>query len=112
MRKNALSLSVLSAQFTLLHLALLSCPPSAMASQALAQKYACVACHQAEAKTVGPSWKSIADKYRDGSKNADQLAARIKLGGSGLWGTLPMPAQSQVPDADLKSLASWVLDRP
>jgi cytochrome c len=97
---------------TLSLIALLSCPLSAMASQALAQKYACTACHQAEAKTVGPSWKSIADKYRDGSKTADQLAARIKSGGSGLWGSLPMPPQSQVPDADLKSLAGWVLDRP
>ncbi|KIQ31517.1 hypothetical protein RT97_15205 [Variovorax paradoxus] len=91
---------------------LLACPLPAPASQALSQKYACVACHQAEAKTVGPSWKSIADKYRDGSKNADQLAARIKSGGSGLWGSLPMPPQSQVPDADLKALAGWVLDRP
>lgn len=93
-------------------IALLAFPIPAPASQALSQKYACVACHQAEAKTVGPSWKSIADKYRGGIKNADQLAARIKSGGSGLWGTLPMPPQGQVPDADLNALASWVLDRP
>ncbi|XAH25438.1 c-type cytochrome [Xylophilus sp. GW821-FHT01B05] len=85
-------------------------PAAAMASQALAQKYTCVACHQPATKVVGPSWKDIAAKYGDGKTTAAQLAASIKGGSSGKWGAMPMPAQAQVPDADLQALAQWVLD--
>lgn len=82
---------------------------SARASDALASKYACVACHQAAVKTVGPSWNDIAAKYADGSKSAEQLAASIKRGGSGNWGPVPMPAQPALSDADAQTLAKWVL---
>jgi cytochrome c len=85
-------------------------PIGAMASQALAQKYTCVACHQPAVKIVGPSWKDIAAKYGDGKTTTAQLAASIKAGSSGKWGAMPMPPQAQVPDADLQALAQWVLD--
>ena len=85
-------------------------PAHAVASQALAQKYACVACHQPSVKTVGPSWMDITARYGDGKASAAQLAASIKTGSSGKWGAMPMPAQAQVPDADLQSLAQWLLD--
>lgn len=85
-------------------------PARAVASQALAQKYACVACHQPATKVVGPSWKDIGAKYGDGKGTAAQLAASIKAGSSGKWGAMPMPPQAQVPDADLQSLAQWLLD--
>jgi len=85
-------------------------PTPAVASQALAQKYSCVACHQATAKVVGPSWKDIGAKYGDGKGTAAQLAASIKAGSSGKWGPMPMPAQAQVPDADAQLLAQWLLD--
>ncbi|OUL73466.1 cytochrome C [Paraburkholderia hospita] len=85
-------------------------PTHAGASQALAQKFACVGCHQPTAKVVGPSWKDIGARYGDGKATAAQLAASIKAGGSGKWGTIPMPPQTQIPDADLLSLARWVLD--
>lgn len=85
-------------------------PTSAAASEALTRKYACVACHQAVAKTVGPSWKDIGAKYADGQGMAAQLATSIKAGSSGKWGSMPMPAQAQVPDADAQSLAQWLLD--
>ncbi|SEF19509.1 c-type cytochrome [Variovorax sp. NFACC27] len=85
-------------------------PASAVASQALAQKYACVACHQPATKVVGPSWKDIGAKYGDGKGTAAQLAASIKAGSSGKWGAMPMPPQAQIPDGDLQSLAQWVLD--
>ncbi|SDN96275.1 c-type cytochrome [Polaromonas sp. JS666] len=85
-------------------------PVCASASQALAQKYACVACHQPAVKVVGPSWKDIGARYGEGKGSAAQLAASVKSGSSGKWGTMPMPAQAQVPDADLQSLAQWVLD--
>lgn len=85
-------------------------PVQASASNALAQKYACVACHQPATKVVGPSWKDIGAKYADGKGTAAQLAASIKAGSTGKWGPMPMPAQAQVPDADLQALAQWVLD--
>lgn len=85
-------------------------PVCASASQALAQKYACVACHQPTVKVVGPSWKDIGARYGEGKGTAAQLAASIKSGSSGKWGPMPMPAQAQVPDADLQLLAQWVLD--
>jgi cytochrome c len=81
----------------------------ASASEALARKYACTACHQVDKKLVGPSFKDIAAKYADGSVDAKQLAARIKAGGSGKWGAIPMPAQAQVPPADLDAIAAWIL---
>ncbi|WP_440533975.1 c-type cytochrome [Variovorax sp. YR566] len=85
-------------------------PARAVASQALAQKYACVACHQATAKVVGPSWKDIGARYGEGKGTAAQLAASIKAGSSGKWGPMPMPSQTQIPDADVQSLAQWLLD--
>ncbi|MGJ7504121.1 c-type cytochrome [Variovorax sp. ZT5P49] len=85
-------------------------PARAVASQALAQKYACVACHQATAKVVGPSWKDIGARYGEGKGTAAQLAASIKAGSSGKWGAMPMPPQTQIPDADVQSLAQWLLD--
>ncbi|MGJ7497766.1 c-type cytochrome [Variovorax sp. RT4R15] len=85
-------------------------PTHAMASLALAQKYTCVACHQPAAKVVGPSWKDIGARYGEGKGTAAQLAASIKGGSSGKWGPMPMPPQAQVPDADVQSLAQWLLD--
>ncbi len=85
-------------------------PTPAVASTALAQKYTCVACHQPVVKVVGPSWKEIGARYSDGKGTAAQLAASIKAGSSGKWGAMPMPAQPQVPEADLQALAQWVLD--
>ena len=83
--------------------------PQAQASDALANRYACVACHQAEKKVVGPAWKDIAAKYK-GTVTPEQLAASIKKGSSGKWGLIPMPPQGQVADADLASLAAGVLE--
>jgi cytochrome c len=94
----------------LIPLVLALCSPVvANASEALAKKYACTACHQAAVKVVGPAWKDIAAKYAEGSMTAAQLAAAVKKGSSGKWGTMAMPAQSQVPDQDAQSLATWVL---
>ncbi len=76
---------------------------SATAS-ALTQKHACTACHAATGKLVGPSFADIAAKY---TGKADDLAKKIKAGGSGVWGEIPMPPQT-LPDADLKTLADWL----
>ncbi|RMR56688.1 c-type cytochrome [Pseudomonas cichorii] len=85
-------------------------PAQAEASQALAQRYVCTACHQPAARVVGPSWKEIAQKYSDGNTTAEQIAGSIKSGSTGKWGPMSMPPQAQVSDADLKSIAQWLLD--
>ncbi|MDI9780930.1 c-type cytochrome [Pseudomonas putida] len=75
----------------------------------LLQTNACTACHQATTRTVGPAWKEIADRYRDGSKTAVQLSESIKNGGAGAWGQVPMPPQAQLSEADRISIAEWIL---
>lgn len=81
----------------------------ALASQELAQKNACLACHAVDKKMVGPAYQEIAKKYA-GQKGAEEALARsIKAGGSGKWGPVPMPAQAALADADAKALATWIL---
>lgn len=81
----------------------------AWASKELAQKNACLACHAADKKMVGPAYLEIAKKYA-GQKDAEDVLARsIKAGGSGKWGPVPMPAQPALSDADAKTLAAWIL---
>ena len=72
----------------------------------LAQKHTCTACHGVNNKILGPSFTDIHKKY--GTDSAATLAAKIKAGGSGVWGSVPMPAQAQVPDADLRVIAEWL----
>ena len=81
----------------------------ALANPALAQKYNCTACHQPKAKTVGPSWQDIARKYAGQKDAIAYMSTKIKKGGNGVWGPVPMPPNPQVSDADLKILASWIL---
>ena len=77
------------------------------AALALAQKYTCTACHGADTKIVGPGFKEIATKYA-GRNDADAyLAGKIKAGGQGVWGAIPMPAQT-LPEADAKAIAQWL----
>jgi cytochrome c len=81
----------------------------ALASKELAQKHACLACHAADKKIVGPSYQEIVKKYA-GQKDAEQMLAKsIKAGGSGKWGPVPMPAQAALSEGDAKLLAAWVL---
>lgn len=81
----------------------------AQASAELAQKNNCTACHQVEAKIVGPALKDIAAKYAGVDGAADQLAGKIKNGSNGVWGNIPMPPNVNVSDADAKTLAEWIL---
>ena len=81
----------------------------AMADQALAQKNACMACHQVDKKVVGPAFKDVAKKYA-GDKGAEaKLAKKVKEGGKGVWGEVPMPPNAQVKDADIHSIVKWIL---
>ncbi|CUA83048.1 MULTISPECIES: c-type cytochrome [Gulbenkiania] len=81
----------------------------AMANLQLAQKYNCTTCHAVDKKLVGPAYKDVAKKYA-GDKGAEaKLVAKVKAGGSGNWGAIPMPPNPQVSDADLHTLVKWVL---
>ena len=84
-------------------------PAASMASEELAQKSNCLACHQVEAKLVGPSFKEIAEMYSGQDGAADELAGKIKNGSSGVWGQIPMPPNPAVSDDDIKTLVDWVL---
>ena len=81
----------------------------ALADQALATSKNCMACHAVDKKLVGPSYKDVAKKYAGQKDAADKLAVKIRSGGSGVWGVIPMPANPQVNEADAKKLAAWVL---
>jgi cytochrome c len=76
----------------------------AKAALALANKYSCTACHGVDKKVVGPAFQDIAKKH---SGKVDFLAAKIKSGGSGAWGPIPMPPQA-LPDSDARALAAWI----
>ena len=82
----------------------------AKAAEALAQKNGCLACHSVANKVVGPAYKDVAAKYR-GDKGAEaKLIAKVKAGGSGVWGPVPMPPNSpHVKDEDIKTIVQWVL---
>lgn len=82
---------------------------SAAANEELAKKSACLACHTVDKKLVGPAYKDIAAKYK-GQKDAEaKLIEKVKKGGSGVWGPIPMPPNTAVKDEDIKTLVKWVL---
>ena len=82
----------------------------AQASEDLAKKHLCTTCHVVKgAKTIGPTYADVAKKYA-GQKDAEaKLADKVKKGGQGVWGQVPMPPNAAVPDADIKALVKWVL---
>ena len=82
----------------------------AQASEALAKKYACVACHVVKGpKTVGPSYADVAKKYAGQKDAVAQLVEKVKKGGSGVWGQVPMPPNPNVPEEDIRALVKWIL---
>ena len=81
----------------------------ALANAELAKKSNCLACHAVATKVVGPSYQDVAKKYA-GDKTAEaKLIEKVKKGGSGVWGAIPMPHNAQVKDADIATLVKWVL---
>ncbi len=77
--------------------------------QALARKLNCLACHGIDNKVVGPGLREVSKKYATRKDAADYLAQKILAGGSGVWGSVPMPPQS-VPAAEAKALAQWIAE--
>ncbi len=79
------------------------------ASEELAKKYMCLTCHQVDKKLVGPAFKEIAAKYASDKAAEGKMVDKVKKGGAGVWGQIPMPPNDKVPEADLKAVVKWVL---
>jgi cytochrome c len=80
-------------------------------SAKLAQ-YGCIACHAIDRKVVGPAFRDVAAKYRDQQGVAETLETKVKNGGGGVWGDIPMPPNSAVPDAEVHEIVNWILTSP
>ncbi len=77
--------------------------------KALLQKSGCTACHSEDKKLVGPAYKDVAAKYKGDAAAAGKLAEKVKKGGSGVWGPVPMPPNANVKDDDIKTMVAYVL---
>jgi cytochrome c551/c552 len=73
----------------------------------LLQKNACLACHGLENKLVGPSFREIANRYKDHPDASAYLSGKIRIGGQGVWGAIPMPSQALSVDESAQ-LARWL----
>jgi len=81
----------------------------AFASAELAKQKNCLACHAVDKKLVGPAYKDVAAKYKSDKNAPAMLAKKIREGGVGNWGQVPMPANPQVNEQEAATLAKWVL---
>jgi cytochrome c len=87
--------------------ALLAAGP-ARADEALAKKHNCLACHRLDKRTLGPAYRDVATRYR-GQNVAAKLEQKVKNGGEGAWGNVPMPPNAAVPEGDIRKLVDWIL---
>ena len=81
----------------------------AKAGEALAKASGCLACHTVDKKLVGPSYQQIAERYRKDKGAEASLIQKVKAGGKGVWGDIPMPPNAHVKDADIKTMVQWIL---
>jgi cytochrome c len=100
MKKSGLIIAALGVAFT---------AAPALASLELATKNACTACHAVDKKLVGPSYKDVAAKYKGNAKAEAMLIEKVKKGGVGTWGQVPMPPNPNVKDPDVQTLVKWIL---
>ena len=82
---------------------------SAVASPELAKQKNCLACHAIDKKLVGPAYKDIAAKYKADKNAFPTLVKKVREGGVGVWGQIPMPANPQVNEQEAQALVKWVL---
>jgi len=78
-------------------------------ADAMMKKYACSACHSVDKKIVGPAYVDVAAKYRSDKNAVELLAKKVKEGGTGAWGQIPMPPNPAVPAADIKEIVTWIM---
>jgi cytochrome c len=79
------------------------------AAEALMKKDNCSVCHAIDKKLVGPAYVDVAAKYKGDKDAVAKLSKKVKEGGSGVWGPIPMPPNSTTSDADIKELVTWIL---
>jgi len=79
------------------------------AGEDLLKKSGCTACHAIDKKLVGPAYVEVAAKYKGDAGAAAKLADKVKKGGSGVWGPVPMPPNPQVKDDDIKTMITYIL---
>lgn len=82
---------------------------NALAIDELHKKYACTACHLDDKKLVGPSYKEVAEKYKADKDAVKKLSEKVRKGGVGAWGQVPMPPNPTPTDAELKTMVEAVL---
>jgi cytochrome c len=92
-------------------LLLMSGAASAASGADLAQKNACMSCHSVDKKIVGPAYKDVAKKYASDKGAQGKLVAKVKSGGKGVWGEVPMPPNPQVKPEDLNTIVAWILSQ-
>lgn len=94
-------------------LTLISCTSWAQvdvkSAQKLLQEKNCMACHAMDKKLVGPSFIEVAKKYGSSASESSKLESKILKGGSGVWGMVPMPANTQVSEPEVKILVKYIL---
>ena len=81
----------------------------AQSPEDLLKKSGCTACHSNDKKVVGPAYKDVAAKYKGDAGAVAKLADKVKKGGQGVWGPVPMPPNPAVADADVKSMVAYIL---
>lgn len=82
---------------------------AALASADLAKAKNCTACHASDKKLIGPAYKDVAAKYANDKDAVARLTKKVREGGVGVWGQIPMPANPQVSEAEAETLAKWVM---
>ncbi|WP_179404159.1 c-type cytochrome [Burkholderia guangdongensis] len=75
----------------------------------IARSNACLGCHAVDRKLVGPAFKDVAARYKGDPQAVDKLAKKVKDGGAGVWGVVPMPAHPRMSDTDIRMVVQWVL---
>ncbi len=84
-------------------------PVSPEQALALAKQHNCTSCHAVDKKLIGPSYQEVAAKYKDDAAADAQLVDKVKKGGAGVWGPVPMPPHPTVPEQDIVAIVDWVL---
>ena len=75
----------------------------------LAQDNGCLACHSLKTKVLGPSYQDVAKKYKNDKTAKTMLIKKIKIGGTGNWGNIPMPGHPKIKNEDLDKIVTWIL---
>jgi len=78
-------------------------------AEAMMKKDGCAACHAVDKKIVGPAYVDVAAKYKGNAGAKAMLEKKVKEGGVGVWGQIPMPPNSAVPQGDIDQLVTWIL---